>query len=264
MEACIRASIFNHLPSNPTLPDHSARLREQTGQRLPGCRNPDDVLRRAQGINAPAEREYFDRPLPPCPFPSLVLELNDAIDQYLQDREAARALAAQEARPRLPLLLQQPPPPSMARPDRLMWRPVAEAVAAVRERLLTEALSKKEQARERERFIDSQGPEALLRLLEPPMVDAAAVRAMPKEGVATVAEAYNDALSLVRDLVYFVPDLAPRLASPARVIFLFSLLQHQALFDHACGLIEDFLVDSAFTPFLGDVPHLVRACFRVW
>lgn len=221
------------------------------------------MLRRARGVNEPAEKEYFDRPLPPCPFPDLVLALNRTIDQYLQEREAARARAqaTQEARARLPSLLQPSPPPSMARPDRRMWRPVAEAVAEVRERLLTEALGKREQVRERERFIDARGPEALLRLLEPPMLDSAAVREMPKDAVATVAEAYNDVLSLIRDLVYFVPDLAPRLASPARVVSLFALLRHQAFFDHACGLIEDMLVDAAFTPFLGDVPHLVRGYY---
>lgn len=180
------------------------------------------------------------------------------IDEYLQEREAARARAL-AARARLPSLLQPPAPPSMARPDRGMWRPMAESVARVRERLLTEALSKREQARERERFIDARGPEALLRLLEPPMVDAAAIQAMPEDGVAIVAEAYNDVLSLVRDLIYFVPDLAPRLASPARVVSLFGLLRHQAFFDHACGLIEDLLVDASFTPFLGDVPHMVRS-----
>lgn len=106
-------------------------------------------------------------------------------------------------------------------------------------------------------FIDARGPETLLRLLEPPMVSAAALRAMGKDAVATVAEAYNDVLSLTRDLVYYTPDLAPRLATPARLALLFGLLRHSMFFDHACGLLEDLLVDAQFTPFLGDVPHMV-------
>jgi hypothetical protein len=110
-------------------------------------------------------------------------------------------------------------------------------------------------------FIDARGPETLLRLLEPPLMTAAAIRTMPAHTVFVVAEAVNDVLSLIRNLVYFVPDLAPRLATPARVAFLFSLLQHHIFFDHAVGLLEDLLVDAPFSPFLGDVPGLVRALF---
>lgn len=113
-------------------------------------------------------------------------------------------------------------------------------------------------------FIDAHGPEALLRLLEPPVVTDAALRGMGKEAIATVAEAYNDVLSLARDLVYFVPDLAPRLATPQRIITLFGLIRHQPVFDHAVGLLEDLLVDSPYTPFLGDVPHLVSSRIRVF
>jgi len=238
------------------------RLREQTGRRLPPGVDPaHSILRKTKGLNDLAEGEHYTRPPPVSPFPGLVLELDRAIDRYLEEREAAiqhAAAASTSDRPLLPLLVRAHLPPSMARPDRRLWRPVAEAVAAVRERLLMEGLSRQEQARERETFIDARGPETLLRLLEPPMVDGKAVRTMSKEAVATVAEAYNDVLSLTRDLLYSTPDLAPRLATPRRLIFLFSLLTHQTTFDHACGLIEDLLVDSPFTLFLGDVPDMVR------
>lgn len=110
-------------------------------------------------------------------------------------------------------------------------------------------------------FVDARGPETLLRILEPPMMTAAAVRSMGRDAVATVHETYNDVLSLIRDLVYFVPDLAPRLATPTRVAFLFGLLRHHALFDHAVGLLEDLLLDSPYTPFLGDMPHMVSERF---
>jgi hypothetical protein len=243
-------------PSN-TPTTNSVRLREQTGRRLPPGVDPaHGILRKTKGLNELAEGEHYTRPPPDSPFPGLVLEMERAIDRYLEERAAASA----SDRPLLPLLQ---PPPSMARPDRRMWRPVAEAVAAVRERLLMEGLTRQEQAREREMFIDARGPETLLRLLEPPMVDGAAVRAMTKEAVATVAEAWNDVLSLTRDLLYWTPDLAPRLATPRRLVFLFSLLTHHTTFDHACGLIEDLLVDSPFTPFLGDVPDLVRRCVSI-
>lgn len=57
---------------------------------------------------------------------------------------------------------------------------------------------------------------------------------------------YNDALVILRELCFSVPDVAHRLFAEEIIVFLFTLMGHPSFFDHSVGLIEEILADQVY------------------
>ncbi|CAM9147001.1 unnamed protein product [Phaeothamnion confervicola] len=72
-----------------------------------------------------------------------------------------------------------------------------------------------------------------------------------------VTDSLNEALVTLRELCFSEPGLAERRLSSGRlVVFLMTLISHQATFDNAVGLLEELLAASPSTFSLAAVPRL--------
>lgn len=109
---------------------------------------------------------------------------------------------------------------------------------------------------ERDTFIAIGGMHQLRRILEPPLcpVDA---RDIPRANIKARNDLWNEVLVLMREVCFSTPHLADQLFGRSHLVFLFTLLAHQSVFDNAVHLIEEILAVRNETFSLGEVSLLL-------
>jgi hypothetical protein len=131
---------------------------------------------------------------------------------------------------------------------------VGAVIHLVMERLMTEpsnpddmyvvTASKKE---ERELFVSLGGLHQLLRFFEKPFGDkgkglAHVMRNRAfRDSITYHAHVWNDILSLLREIIFSIPNLPENTFCTRHVQFLFALLVHTSCFEHAIHLLEEVL-----------------------
>lgn len=112
-------------------------------------------------------------------------------------------------------------------------------------------------ADDREMFVRVNGPEAVLRLLSPPVLVASEVENLNVNLLhASLGEVVNESMALLRAAMHVDQDTGARLASDEVVVVFFQLLRHRCFFDGAAAVLEDLLGDRAETFFMGRVRDL--------
>jgi hypothetical protein len=105
---------------------------------------------------------------------------------------------------------------------------------------------------DRETFVALGGMHQLRRFLEPPLSPPDA-RTIPKSNIKARTELWNEVLVLLREICFSTPQLADHLFGRSHLVFLFTLLAHQSVFDNAVHLIEEILAVRDETFCLGEV-----------
>ncbi len=120
------------------------------------------------------------------------------------------------------------------------------------------AFKKKQQ---RELFMAMGGAESLLTLFLPPFapVDAELIS---KPQMQEKSEMFNEVLVIIRELLSSVPAIADRLIDTKHLVFMFTLLRHQAVFDNTMSILEEVLASREDTLHLGVIPKLNSLVLR--
>lgn len=105
---------------------------------------------------------------------------------------------------------------------------------------------------QRDVFIALGGVKQLLRILEPPLSTADA-RSMAENGVKRRAEMWNEVMVILREIFYSTPLLADKLTSTQHVVFLFTMLHHQCVFENTMNLLEEILASRSETFSIAEV-----------
>ena len=105
---------------------------------------------------------------------------------------------------------------------------------------------------QRDMFISLGGVTQLLRLFEAP-ISAADARSMTENGVKRRAEAWNEVMVLLREVLYSTPLLADRVVTSRHIVFLFTMLHHQSVFENSMNLLEEILASRSETFSLAEV-----------
>jgi hypothetical protein len=108
---------------------------------------------------------------------------------------------------------------------------------------------------QRDMFVSLGGVRQLLRLLEPPLSTPDA-RAMTDRGVKRQADVWNEALVTLREVFYSTPLLADKVTTTQHIVFLFTMLHHQSVFENSMNLLEEILASRNETFSLAEVPRL--------
>jgi hypothetical protein len=108
---------------------------------------------------------------------------------------------------------------------------------------------------EREMFVLLGGMDVLKCFLEPPLsrVDA---RSIPPSQIQRDVELWNEVLVMLREVCYAVPSFANHIFSTNNIVFLFTMLSHDFVFENTMNLLEEILAVRADTFSLASVPNL--------
>ncbi|EWM28574.1 Protein of unknown function DUF3689 [Nannochloropsis gaditana] len=194
------------------------------------------------------------------PVHQMVVDLNRALDAYVEAKHAQTPHSASPYAPFNPVSA-----PSL--PGNAEWQEVTQAVLHLRDRLIPLDVSLMDppgrvradsgHADDREMFVRVNGPEAVLRLLSPPVLVASEVENLNVNLLhASLGEVVNESMALLRAAVHVDQDTGARLASDEVVVVFFQLLRHRCFFDGAAAVLEDLLGDRAETFFMGRVRDL--------
>jgi hypothetical protein len=117
-------------------------------------------------------------------------------------------------------------------------------------RTVKKACKKRQQ---RELFTAMGGAESLLKMFLPPFspIDAEQItRGQMQER----SEMYNEVLVIIRELLSSVPSIADQFIDTKHMIFMFTLLRHQSVFDNTMHILEEVLATREDTINLGLIP----------
>ncbi|CAM9273885.1 unnamed protein product, partial [Ectocarpus fasciculatus] len=89
-------------------------------------------------------------------------------------------------------------------------------------------------------FISLGGVNQLLRLFEAP-ISTADARSMSENGVKRRAEVWNEVMVMLREVMYSTPLLADRVVTSRHIVFIFTMLHHQSVFENSMNLLEEIL-----------------------
>jgi hypothetical protein len=112
----------------------------------------------------------------------------------------------------------------------------------------------KKKRQHREAFVTYGGLSALLKVFSPPLAPLDA-RDLSKTTVSGRAELWNEVLVIIRELIVTVPGLTERLLSDQHMVFLFTMLSHQGVFDNVMNILEEVLASREDTFNLGSIPQ---------
>lgn len=110
---------------------------------------------------------------------------------------------------------------------------------------------------ERELFVQFGGMQLLLEVLEPPLSQADA-RHMASSQIQRHVELWNEVLVVLREVCFAVPSLADSIFSDQHLVFLFTLLSHEYVFENTMSLLEEVLAVRHETFCLCLVPDLYQ------
>lgn len=106
---------------------------------------------------------------------------------------------------------------------------------------------------ERELFVEFGGIDLLLQLLEAPLSPPDA-RDIPSSQIQRQVELWNEVLVLLREVCFSLPGLSDSIFSDAHVVFLFTMLSHNFVFDNTMNLLEEIFAVRKDTFCLSQVP----------
>lgn len=109
--------------------------------------------------------------------------------------------------------------------------------------------------RQREVFVSLGGVDLLLKLFAKPFNDPDA-RMINAVIFKKRAEVMNEVLVILREISYAIPTFAENYFSNNHIVFLFTLLHHQSVFENSMNLLEEILAMKLDTFLLGSVPKV--------
>jgi hypothetical protein len=109
---------------------------------------------------------------------------------------------------------------------------------------------------EREFFVLLGGMNLLFQFLCPPLSQATDARHMNPTQLQRYSIFWNEVLVLLREICYSVPNLANQIFSDTQIVFLFTMLSHDSLFDCAINLLEEILAIRLESFSLSQIPNL--------
>lgn len=107
---------------------------------------------------------------------------------------------------------------------------------------------------QRECFVMNGGIDALLVLFKPPFLKYRDGRKIPVEEVRRRSEMWNEMLVIIREVAYVIPTLADRIFNTEQMVFFFTMLCHQSVFDNTMNLLEEMLAAREDTFQLSAIP----------
>lgn len=139
------------------------------------------------------------------------------------------------------------------------WNGVKDSVRNVATTLiaatnLSRTTSKKLRLQKREVFVSLKGFDLLLELLEPRMSGSDA-RCCSVEVMRTRQQVLTECLVLIREISISKPSLKHTGFTNQHLIFLFTLLSHEFLFDFSLNLLEEILSSGLTTFDLTTIPN---------
>lgn len=93
---------------------------------------------------------------------------------------------------------------------------------------------------QREVFVSIGGMDLLIRLMSPPFA-ASDARRISAEQSSRKSDLWNEILVIIREVAFTIPSLSNKLFSDQFIVFLFTLLTHQSVFDNTMNLLEELL-----------------------
>ena len=108
---------------------------------------------------------------------------------------------------------------------------------------------------ERESFVSLGGMDQLMRLFRHPF-GADDARKMKKTVVTERSDLWNEVLVLMREICYTIPRMSEQFFSKDSIVFLFTLMSHQCVFENAAALLEEVLKVRIESFSLGHIPNL--------
>lgn len=107
---------------------------------------------------------------------------------------------------------------------------------------------------EREIFVFLGGFDLLLKLFSKPFSDKDA-RSILSLHFQRRSELYNEVLIILREVAFAIPSLSEHIFSNDHIIFLFTLLSHQSVFENTMNLLEEILSARIDTFSLALIPN---------
>ena len=108
--------------------------------------------------------------------------------------------------------------------------------------------------RQREFFVSRGGIQLLLKLFQPPFISVCDARLIPAREVRRKSEVWNEILVILREVSFAIPTLSEQVFSREHIIFFFTMLQLQPVFDNTMNLLEEILACRDETFDLCSVP----------
>ena len=110
---------------------------------------------------------------------------------------------------------------------------------------------------ERELFVEFGGMKLMLSLLEGPLSKPDA-RHIPSSQIQRHVELWNEVLVILREVCFAVPSLSDSVFSDNHLVFLFTLLSHDFVFENTMNLLEEILAVRMETFCLSLVPDFYK------
>lgn len=107
---------------------------------------------------------------------------------------------------------------------------------------------------QREQFVLNGGIDALMVLFRPPFVKSMDARKFLPVDVAQRSELWNEILVILREVAYVIPTLPDRIFNTEQMVFFFTMLCHQSLFDNTMNMLEEVLAAREDTFMLASIP----------
>lgn len=109
---------------------------------------------------------------------------------------------------------------------------------------------------QRECFVRWGGVELLLRLFEKPFVAHSDARNYTNPDVGRKCEVWNEILVILREVCFAIPSLSEKVFGMPHIVFLFTMLSHQSVFDNTMNLLEEILAARDDTFQLSLIPDV--------
>lgn len=109
---------------------------------------------------------------------------------------------------------------------------------------------------QRECFVRWGGVELLLRLFEKPFVAHSDARNYTNPDVGRKCEVWNETLVILREVCFAIPSLSEKVFGMPHIVFLFTMLSHQSVFDNTMNLLEEILAARDDTFQLSLIPDV--------
>ena len=108
---------------------------------------------------------------------------------------------------------------------------------------------------QRECFVIYGGIDLLLQLFQPPFVSSTDARKFTTIDVTRKSEVWNEILVILREVSFAIPTLSDKIFNKNQIVFLFTLLHHQSVFDNTMNLLEEILATREDTFQLSLIPN---------
>ena len=108
---------------------------------------------------------------------------------------------------------------------------------------------------QRECFVLNGGIDALLVLFRPPFIPQLDARDIPAHNVRRYSEMWNEILVILREVAYVIPTLPDRIFNTQQMVFFFTMLSHQSLFDNTMNMLEEIVAAREDTFQLSLIPN---------